>query len=116
MFDLKPTKLVGKDRKGGYVASGYVYDDATDTEHDVVIKFDYTPAAADRPNADLPNPGPGHDAEVDVYSVSHDSDQNEPIDVTQVQFDPVDFMELVDQYSQERTNQDVSWARRLAGL
>lgn len=116
MIVLKPTKLLRKDRTSGYIASGYVYDDATDTEHDVVIKFDYIPATADRPNADLPNPGPGHAAEVDVYSVSRDSDQNEPIDVTQVQIDPADFMELVDQYAQERTTRDVSWARQLAGL
>ena len=38
------------------------------------------------------------DAEVDVYSVSHDSDQKRTNRCNaQVQFNPVDFMELVDQ-------------------
>lgn len=116
MYELKPTHILKRSRTGGLQASGYVYDRDADQEFDVVINFDYSPAQPDRTNADKPNPGPGSDESVEVTSVSMDSDQNEQIDVSQCQYDPVDFIELADDYVREQTRNDVSWARRVAGM
>jgi hypothetical protein len=116
MYELTPTKIVQRSRKGGLVAAGYVYDRENDVESDVVIQFDYTPSQSAQPNPDRANPGPGSDAEVDVTQVNYDSDQNQQIDVAQCRYDPVDFMNLADEFTQEQTQHDVSWARRVAGI
>ena len=108
MYTLTPTRIIGRARDGSMQAAGYVYDSETDDETDVIITFDYTPAQPDRPNPDLPNPGPGSDSEVDVIQVTRDGAQNEQIDVSQCQFDPSDFIELADEYSHERSLSKVS--------
>ena len=95
----------------GYVASCVLSHD-DDQEEPVTVEFDYMGAAAPQGNPDRPNPGPGHEASIELTGVIR-ADGSE-IDPMQCEFDQEEFMTAASE-SQQRF-ESVAWLRRMAGI